>query len=266
MTDSTTFVPMRRLISDPGYVPASPFICTDASRNYNRWSAYWLQPRTTLGPWQVGLHGLNGPFEAIQSHTQGYGIPVILGASIGYLTEKKTGAIAGAIIGALAKWGWDRWGAPWLGAARALTSSLTPPGVSGFMDEFQWNPEMGAADSTMDRSAYRTLQIIMVVGIATLGLKLAKVYKRGGLTKNRSRRRRNGRTALPRWNDKRGWTGGDTRTLYAFTDKRTGRVVVYPGGSVSRGVGPEMTVRVATRAEAQQRWQDPLNPGWKVEG
>ena len=60
MVDSSTFVPQRKLITDPGYVPASPFIATDATRNYNRWNAYWLQPRGTLGPFQVGLHGMGG--------------------------------------------------------------------------------------------------------------------------------------------------------------------------------------------------------------
>lgn len=73
---------------------------------------------------------------------------------------------------------------------------------------------------------------------------------------------------LPRWNPKKGWTGGDSKALYAFTDKRTGRVKVAPGtgdGFVQWQVGgPEQTVRLATRAEAQRLWQKPLHKGWKV--
>lgn len=76
--------------------------------------------------------------------------------------------------------------------------------------------------------------------------------------------------ALPRFRPKQGaWTGGDSNTLYAFTDKLTGRVVVRPGGgsatrSLMRGIGPEAEVRVATRAEAEEKWQNPLHGGWKV--
>lgn len=71
------------------------------------------------------------------------------------------------------------------------------------------------------------------------------------------------RTKLPKYTEKRGWVGGDSRTLYAFTDERTGQVHVYPGGA-ARGVGPACTVRVATRSEAEAGWQNPLHAGWKV--
>jgi len=76
------------------------------------------------------------------------------------------------------------------------------------------------------------------------------------------------KVVLPRYDDRRGWTGGDSRTLYAFTDRRTGRVAVYPGGGAGKKllmrVGPEADVRVATRPEAEELWQSPLHAGWKV--
>ena len=62
--------------------------------------------------------------------------------------------------------------------------------------------------------------------------------------------------------------GGDNRTLYAFTDRRTGRVGVHPGGGPGKKLlmawGPEAVVRVATRAEAEEHWQSPLHAGWHV--
>ena len=73
---------------------------------------------------------------------------------------------------------------------------------------------------------------------------------------------------LPRYDERRGWIGGDSRTLYAFTDRRTGRVFVYPGGGAGKKllmhVGPEADVRRATRSEAESLWQTPLHAGWKV--
>lgn len=75
---------------------------------------------------------------------------------------------------------------------------------------------------------------------------------------------------LPRFRPKVGaWTGGDDRTLYAFTDKATGKTWVRPGGGTKRsslmlGIGPEATVRVATKAEAEESWQSPLHGGWKI--
>ena len=76
------------------------------------------------------------------------------------------------------------------------------------------------------------------------------------------------KTALPRYTERQGWIGGDSRTLYAFTDRRTGKVGVYPGGGGSNKkllmhVGPEADVRIATRAEAEDLWQSPLK-GWNV--
>lgn len=68
---------------------------------------------------------------------------------------------------------------------------------------------------------------------------------------------------LPHWNDKRGWIGGDSRTLYAFTGRVTGQVVVYPGG-YRVPMGPDVAVRIATREEAERLWQSPLHVGWKV--
>ena len=77
------------------------------------------------------------------------------------------------------------------------------------------------------------------------------------------------KAALPRYTERQGWIGGDSRTLYAFTDRRTGKVGVYPGGGGSKKkllmhVGPEADVRVATRAEAEELWQSPLSSGWNV--
>lgn len=71
------------------------------------------------------------------------------------------------------------------------------------------------------------------------------------------------RAALPRYSEARGWRGGAKNTLYAITDRRTGRVIVRPRENM-RGVGPEVTVRLATRAEAETHWQRPLHSGWKV--
>ena len=78
------------------------------------------------------------------------------------------------------------------------------------------------------------------------------------------------KAALPRYTERQGWIGGDSRTLYAFTDRRTGKVGVYPGGGGSNKkllmhVGPEADVRIATRAEAEELWQSPLK-GWNVTG
>lgn len=68
---------------------------------------------------------------------------------------------------------------------------------------------------------------------------------------------------LPRYTERRGWVGGDRRTLYAFTGTLTGETIVRPGDGAS-GIGPTCTVRVATRAEALEHWQDPLHVGWTV--
>jgi len=73
---------------------------------------------------------------------------------------------------------------------------------------------------------------------------------------------------LPSYDDKLcHWIGGDSYTLYTFTDKRTGSITVAPG-SVGNlhivGIGPECTVRLATHAEAEEHWQKPLHSGWKV--
>jgi hypothetical protein len=71
------------------------------------------------------------------------------------------------------------------------------------------------------------------------------------------------RVKLPRYNARKGaWKGGDSRTLYAFGDPATGGVRVVPGGYPML-YGPQATVRIATRDEAEQHWQHPL-VGWKV--
>ncbi len=76
-------------------------------------------------------------------------------------------------------------------------------------------------------------------------------------------RRHGHRISLPRYSEQHGWRGGDSHCLYTFIDKRTGHKVVRPGGAAG-GIGSEVTVRQATRAEAEAHWQSPLHPGWKV--
>lgn len=77
---------------------------------------------------------------------------------------------------------------------------------------------------------------------------------------------------LPRFRPKQGaWTGGDSHTLYTFTfTNPTGtHTMVRPGGgtkasSMMKGIGPDATVRVATKDEAEKHWQSPLHSGWKI--
>jgi hypothetical protein len=77
------------------------------------------------------------------------------------------------------------------------------------------------------------------------------------------------KASLPRYDARRGWVGGDTRTLYTFTADRTGAVGVYPGGGSGKKLlmhwGPEANVRIATRPEAEEHWQRPLHAGWNVQ-
>jgi hypothetical protein len=75
---------------------------------------------------------------------------------------------------------------------------------------------------------------------------------------------KDGAIPLPRYDQRKGWHGGDPRTLYAFVDQRTGATTVCPGGGRACGVGPAATARVATRREAEEHWQFPLNRGWRV--
>lgn len=78
------------------------------------------------------------------------------------------------------------------------------------------------------------------------------------------------KVAVPAFRTKLGrWSGGDKNTLYAFTDKNTGKTFVRPGGgsrasSMMNGIGPEAEVRVATKDEAEAHWQNPLHSGWKT--
>jgi hypothetical protein len=66
------------------------------------------------------------------------------------------------------------------------------------------------------------------------------------------------------YTEERGWQGGDDRTLYAITDRRTRRVIVRPGDQLR--AGPDVDIRMATREEAEEHWQRPLHAGWKVTG
>jgi len=72
------------------------------------------------------------------------------------------------------------------------------------------------------------------------------------------------RARLPRYDEHKGvWRGGDARTLYAFTSLLTGHTFVLPGGR-THNIGAEVTVRIATRDEAERLWQNPLHSGWTV--
>jgi hypothetical protein len=73
--------------------------------------------------------------------------------------------------------------------------------------------------------------------------------------------------SLPRWSEKRGWHGGDRRTLYLFSLPRPDGVIasnVYPGDRLPEAADHRSSVRVATRAEAEEMYQDPLHVGWNV--
>ncbi len=66
---------------------------------------------------------------------------------------------------------------------------------------------------------------------------------------------------LPKWNERKGWIGGDSRTLYLWTDTRTGKSVVRPvkqfhGGDANK-------VRIATRSEAERHEDE---GGWPHAG
>lgn len=70
---------------------------------------------------------------------------------------------------------------------------------------------------------------------------------------------------IPRWDDRKGWTGGELHRLYAFTCLHTGQVQIRPAGlRPGDSPGPNCDVRPARRAEAEEGWQRPLHSGWKV--
>lgn len=73
-------------------------------------------------------------------------------------------------------------------------------------------------------------------------------------------------TPLPRWNPRKGWIGGDTRTLYALTDRLTKRVSIHPGGGITAGDNAD--VAIATREQALAVKDDDgaryWPKGWKV--
>lgn len=63
-----------------------------------------------------------------------------------------------------------------------------------------------------------------------------------------------------RYHARKGWTGQDERALYHVTDNLTGGTQVRRGEDL-RAVGPEATIRLATRAEADASgWPQ----GWTV--
>lgn len=65
------------------------------------------------------------------------------------------------------------------------------------------------------------------------------------------------KTTLPKYNARRGlWVGGDSRTLYTFTDQRTGHVFTKRPGEVHAAGPPDVSVRVATKAEGEAWWGD----------
>ncbi|MBK7823080.1 MAG: hypothetical protein IPJ61_19025 [Tessaracoccus sp.] len=65
------------------------------------------------------------------------------------------------------------------------------------------------------------------------------------------------KTTLPKYNARRGlWVGGDSRTLYTFTDQRTGHAFTKRPGEVHAAGPPDVSVRVATKAEGEAWWGD----------
>jgi hypothetical protein len=98
-----------------------------------------------------------------------------------------------------------------------------------------------------------------------------KAQRRRDLVEDRDeilRQLRGQPVSLPTYDAKRGWHGGDRRTLYLFTfpDYGAGETSrVIPGDTLpSKLISPQATVRVATRDEATRGWQDPLHGGWHV--
>lgn len=81
---------------------------------------------------------------------------------------------------------------------------------------------------------------------------------------------------LPKYNAKRGaWVGGDSRTLYTFMDPTTGHRLTTHGTVMSDGTsfkhyriaaGPDATVRVATRTEADAAGWTQGGGGWTTLG
>lgn len=209
MTAQYNYIPARASLLDYRVVPARPAFYAPAALSFNRWSAYYGQPRTTLAPAKIGLAGLGaccsscaagGPCEAcpqagvgglyssFQDSTSGYGMPVLVGAGIGYLTEKKTGAVVGGLLGAFFRWAWGQ-AEP---TVMPIVEAVTPAGTAGFTDEFAWNPTMGEGDTTMDRAAFRTLQLIFLVGATTLALKVGKTV----MARKSNSSRRNGKKTI----------------------------------------------------------------------
>jgi hypothetical protein len=72
----------------------------------------------------------------------------------------------------------------------------------------------------------------------------------------------------PKYDAKKGmWRGGDRRTLYVFASPSGSWWRIAPGIGDSKGGinhGPDTIVRVATEAEAKEKWQNPLHSGWNV--
>jgi len=80
------------------------------------------------------------------------------------------------------------------------------------------------------------------------------------------------RRGLPKYSAKLGgWVGGDKRTLYTFSSPSGSWWRVAPGNGGEGGAkqvivhGPDTIVRVATKAEAEEKWQNPLHGGWNVD-
>ena len=107
-----------------------------------------------------------------------------------------------------------------------------------------------------DRAAFR-----WVAGggiVAARSPVLVRELGRGAITSVGRRRANSAAARSPAsWNSR--VTGHGQRVA------RTGEVFVRPGGGVIN-VGPEVTVRMATRDEAEREWQNPLHAGWKVVG
>lgn len=147
--------------------------------------------------------GTAGLYSSIQTPTNGYGVPVLVGAGIGYLTERKTGALVGAALGAFFRWVWGK-AEP---TVMPIVDAVTPTPVSGFTDDFRWNPTMTATDSSLSKAQFRTLQAILVIGAAALALKVGKTIARRKNNGRPRRRQRGTRAMVARAGYEKGLTG-----------------------------------------------------------
>ncbi len=129
---------------------------------------------------------------------------------------------------------------------------------------------LAKGSSTLDDGRRRSLIHRLEMVESSLRTLAPRSKGRRDLNEERDELRRQvaGRSAsLPRWNEKRGWHGGDRHTLYLFSWPRSDGVIlsnVYPGDRIPEAADHRSVVRLATRAEAEAMFQDPLHSGWTV--